>query len=146
MLGNDTTSLTNNDDSTPTTIHLTSVSTIEQLQYLPLVFLSSKPANTHSNNASNPNNPTSSAMTAYDDRPLVHIDEHGHEYTYYLKPMTQSVLYILLIEMMERFAFYGINYTTTAYLTGEYVQYIYSICVQCVKYIYHVLYASFCDT
>jgi POT family proton-dependent oligopeptide transporter len=107
MLGNDTTSLTNNDDSTnPTTIHLTSVSTIEQLQYLPIEFLNPK-TNANSNNNS--------------DRPLVHIDEHGHEYTYYLKPMTQSVLYILLIEMMERFSFYGINYTTTAYLTGEYV-------------------------
>jgi len=30
------------------------------------------------------------------------------------------VVYILLVEMLERFSFYGINYTTTAYLTGEY--------------------------
>jgi POT family proton-dependent oligopeptide transporter len=34
--------------------------------------------------------------------------------------MTQSVILILLVEMLERFCFYGINYTTTAYLTGEY--------------------------
>ena len=34
--------------------------------------------------------------------------------------MTASVIMILLVEMLERFCFYGINYTTTAYLTGEY--------------------------
>ena len=33
--------------------------------------------------------------------------------------MKQAVFFILLIEMLERFSFYGINYTTTAYLTGE---------------------------
>lgn len=34
--------------------------------------------------------------------------------------MKQAVFFILLVEMLERFSFYGINYTTTAYLTGEY--------------------------
>jgi len=34
--------------------------------------------------------------------------------------MKKAVFFILLVEMLERFSFYGINYTTTAYLTGEY--------------------------
>eukprot|EP00970_Alexandrium_tamarense_P016718 scaffold7192_cov203-Alexandrium_tamarense.AAC.4 len=34
--------------------------------------------------------------------------------------MKKAVIFILLVEMLERFSFYGINYTTTAYLTGEY--------------------------
>lgn len=48
------------------------------------------------------------------------MDEAGNEYRYYLNPMKKAVLFILLVEMLERFSFYGINYTTTAYLTGEY--------------------------
>jgi len=48
------------------------------------------------------------------------VDEAGHEYHYYLNPMKKAVFFILLVEMLERFSFYGINYTTTAYLTGEY--------------------------
>jgi POT family proton-dependent oligopeptide transporter len=47
------------------------------------------------------------------------MDEFGHEYKYYLQPMKMAVIYILVVEMLERFSFYGINYTTTAYLTGE---------------------------
>jgi POT family proton-dependent oligopeptide transporter len=48
------------------------------------------------------------------------MDEYGHTYHYYLNPMTSSVIMILLIEMLERFCFYGINYTTTSFLTGQY--------------------------
>ncbi|KAL3904580.1 MAG: hypothetical protein SGILL_010011, partial [Bacillariaceae sp.] len=34
--------------------------------------------------------------------------------------MTYSVIFILLVELLERFSFYGINYTQTAFLTGQY--------------------------
>jgi proton-dependent oligopeptide transporter, POT family len=53
-------------------------------------------------------------------RPIRHIDEDLHETTYYLDPMSHAVIFILLIELLERFAFYGINYTQTSYLTGAY--------------------------
>ena len=53
------------------------------------------------------------------DRPLLHVDEAGNEYKYYLDPMRRAVFFILLVEMLERFSFYGINYTATAYLTGQ---------------------------
>jgi len=53
-------------------------------------------------------------------RPLRHIDDDGQVLTYALRPMWYSVYFILLVELMERFCFYGINYTQTAYLTGVY--------------------------
>ena len=77
-------------------IHLTRISSPCHLQSLPSDFLT--------------NDPT---------KPLLHVDEHGNEYSYYLNPMKKAVIFILLVEMLERFSFYGINYTTTAYLTGE---------------------------
>jgi POT family proton-dependent oligopeptide transporter len=77
-------------------VHLTSISSPDHLRHLTPDFLSGDA-----------------------DRPLLHVDESGHEYTYYLNPMRNSVLFILMVEMLERFSFYGINYTTTAYLTGE---------------------------
>jgi POT family proton-dependent oligopeptide transporter len=77
-------------------VHLTRISSPDHLQHLTADFLSND-----------------------DDRPLLHVDGLGNEYTYYLNPMRRSVLFILLVEMLERFSFYGINYTTTAYLTGE---------------------------
>ena len=94
-------------------IHLTRISEPSHLSSLPPEFLSDS---THYN---------------YKERPLLHIDESskchtttGRQqqqecYTYYLNPMKHAVFYILAIEMLERFSFYGINYTTTAYLTGE---------------------------
>jgi dipeptide/tripeptide permease len=53
-------------------------------------------------------------------RPLQHYTEDGDVTTYSLRPMTYSVIFILLVELLERFAFYGINYTQTSYLTGTY--------------------------
>jgi hypothetical protein len=53
-------------------------------------------------------------------RPLKHTDRNGSACHYALKPLWYSVIFILLIEMLERFACYGINNSQTAYLTGEY--------------------------
>lgn len=73
------------------------VSTEEQLEYLPDECLSGDPV-----------------------RPLRHVDESEEESFYSLTPMTYSVIFILLVELLERFSFYGINYTQTSYLTGVY--------------------------
>jgi proton-dependent oligopeptide transporter, POT family len=55
------------------------------------------------------------------DRPLQHYHEDNVTITTYsLQPMLYSVIVILLVEGIERFVFYGINYTQTSYLTGEY--------------------------
>ena len=54
------------------------------------------------------------------DRPLQHFDEHGTTTQYSLNPMAYSVFFILVIELLERFSFYGINYTQTSFLTGAY--------------------------
>ena len=54
------------------------------------------------------------------ERPLRHIDDSGNEFFYSLKPMQYSVFFILFVELFERFAFYGIYYTQTLYLTGVY--------------------------
>lgn len=78
-------------------MHLTRISDPSHLKGLPQDFLSLDP-----------------------ERPLLHIDEKGNEYKYFLEPMKMSVIFILFVEMLERFSFYGINYTTTAYLTGAY--------------------------
>jgi POT family proton-dependent oligopeptide transporter len=53
-------------------------------------------------------------------RPLRHVDEDEDVYHYALEPMFYSVILILVVELLERFAFYGINYTQTSYLTGAY--------------------------
>jgi proton-dependent oligopeptide transporter, POT family len=53
-------------------------------------------------------------------RPLRHVDESGEESFYALQPMRYSVIFILLVELFERFSFYGLNYTQTSYLTGVY--------------------------
>ena len=102
-------SLASSTNSTTTTqqqkqlqnIHLTRISEVAHLSSLPSEFLTHDPS-----------------------RPLLHIDESSvdgtiTEYKYYLNPMKSCVIFILLVEMLERFSFYGINYTTTAYLTGE---------------------------
>ena len=81
---------------TNSNVHLTRISSPAHLSSLPPEFRTNDP-----------------------HRPLLHVDEAGNEYKYYLQPMKQAVFFILLVEMLERFSFYGINYTTTAYLTGE---------------------------
>ncbi len=57
---------------------------------------------------------------AWRERPLRHVDDLGNEFFYSLKPMKYSVVFILLVELFERFAFYGIYYTQTLFLTGAY--------------------------
>ena len=89
-------STTSNKSAIDSNVHLTRISSPSHLKGLPEDFLSNDPR-----------------------RPLLHVDEQGNEYKYFLNPMKMSVIFILLVEMMERFSFYGINYTTTAYLTGE---------------------------
>lgn len=54
------------------------------------------------------------------DRPLRHVDDKGTVYHYSLSPMKYSVWLILIVELMERFSYYGIYYTMTLYLTGVY--------------------------
>ena len=54
------------------------------------------------------------------ERPLRHVDEHGNVHTYALRPMFYSVIFILMVELLERFCFYGLNYTMTSFLTGAY--------------------------
>jgi len=53
-------------------------------------------------------------------KPLRHLDDQGNEYHYSLNPMMYSVGLILVVELLERFSFYGIYYTQTLYLTGVY--------------------------
>jgi POT family proton-dependent oligopeptide transporter len=59
-------------------------------------------------------------LSGHHVRPLRHVDEEGNESFYHLRPMFYSVIFILLVELLERFSFYGINYTQTSYLTGSY--------------------------
>ena len=73
------------------------VGTMEQVKLLPPEFLSGN-----------------------DERPLKFIDDLEDVMTYALKPMVYSVVIILLVELLERFAFYGVNYTQTSFLTGVY--------------------------
>lgn len=54
------------------------------------------------------------------ERPLRHVNEKGDICTYALQPMFYSVIFILLVELLERFSFYGIQYTQTSFLTGSY--------------------------
>ena len=53
-------------------------------------------------------------------RPLQHCDDQGNIKRYALRPMSYSVIFILLVELLERFSFYGLIYTQTSYLTGVY--------------------------
>jgi POT family proton-dependent oligopeptide transporter len=59
-------------------------------------------------------------LSGIEERPLRHVDEVDQVHHYALEPMFYSVIFILLVELLERFAFYGINYTQTSYLTGAY--------------------------
>jgi len=69
----------------------------EQLKDLPEFFLSNNPK-----------------------EPLQNVDDKGNVFTYSLHPMTYSAMFILLIEGLERFSYYGLTYTQYPYLTGEY--------------------------
>ena len=85
-----------NDDELPNNI-----SRADQLSSLPRVCLNQNPKSKK-------------------ERPLRHVDENGNVSTYGLKPMTYSVIFILIVELLERFSFYGVNYTMTSFLTGAY--------------------------
>lgn len=54
------------------------------------------------------------------ERPLRHVNERGDISHYALNPMQYSVVFILLVELIERFTFYGVQYTQTSFLTGAY--------------------------
>lgn len=100
------------DDDLPT-----NVSEESQLSRLPKECL----ANFDKDNSSEEDGATMIPL-AERERPLRHVDNAGNEYFYSLKPMQYSVIFILLVELFERFAFYGICYTQTLFLTGAYNQ------------------------
>lgn len=54
------------------------------------------------------------------NRPLVHVDAQGNIYTHALNPLKYSVFLILILELLERFSFYGLYMSQTNYLTGSY--------------------------
>lgn len=54
------------------------------------------------------------------ERPLRHVDDMGFAYWYSLSPMKYSVIFILMVELFERFSFYSICYTLTLFLTGAF--------------------------
>ena len=47
-------------------------------------------------------------------------EEEEEERLYVLKPMFYSVVFILLVELLERFAYYGLNFTGVSFLSGVY--------------------------
>ncbi|KAL7536693.1 hypothetical protein ACHAXR_007341 [Thalassiosira sp. AJA248-18] len=53
-------------------------------------------------------------------RPLLHTDGNGNSYAYALNPLKYSVFLILVLELLERFSYYGLYMTQTNYLTGSY--------------------------
>lgn len=53
-------------------------------------------------------------------RPLQYMDDDGSVYTYSLRPLFYSVVFILLIELLERFSYYGLTNTQLEYLVGHY--------------------------
>lgn len=53
-------------------------------------------------------------------RPLQYKDDDGSVYTYSLRPLFYSVVFILLIELLERFSYYGLTNTQLEYLVGHY--------------------------
>jgi POT family proton-dependent oligopeptide transporter len=53
-------------------------------------------------------------------RPLLHTDANGNSHTYSLNPLFHSVFLILILELLERFSFYGLYMSQTNYLTGSY--------------------------
>eukprot|EP00516_Mucochytrium_quahogii_P007565 CAMPEP_0203750124 /NCGR_PEP_ID=MMETSP0098-20131031/4405_1 /ASSEMBLY_ACC=CAM_ASM_000208 /TAXON_ID=96639 /ORGANISM=" , Strain NY0313808BC1" /LENGTH=421 /DNA_ID=CAMNT_0050639277 /DNA_START=352 /DNA_END=1614 /DNA_ORIENTATION=+ len=60
-------------------------------------------------------------FVSYDlSRPLKDVDPKGNEYTYLLKPMFFSVMLVLVVMGMERFAFYGVTVSMFKYVSGEY--------------------------
>jgi POT family proton-dependent oligopeptide transporter len=92
------------------------VNTKEQLMKLPIEYLSENPARPLQHMVES-SCTSSNNKLAIADAPE-NRQEEVHEYA--LNPLTYSVILILTVELLERFAFYGINYTQTSYLTGAY--------------------------
>ena len=59
-------------------------------------------------------------LSGSQQRPLKHVTEKGETFSYCLRPMFYSVIFILMVELLERFSYYGIVYTQTMFLTGAY--------------------------
>ena len=53
-------------------------------------------------------------------RPLLSRDVNGNQYHHYLKPMLNSAMFILLVEFLQLFCFYGVSHTQTAFCEGAY--------------------------
>jgi hypothetical protein len=53
-------------------------------------------------------------------RPLLSRDVDGNEYYHYLRPMLNAAAFIMLVEGLERFCFFGVSYTQTSFLEGAY--------------------------
>lgn len=53
------------------------------------------------------------------ERPLRHVDDQGHVFFYSLKPMRYSVILILMVELLERFSFYGAFVSILTYINVE---------------------------
>ena len=81
--------------TTPTNDKVNLVCTVEQLQDVPEEFLSGD-----------------------DKKPLLSRDVDGKEYKHYLRPMIKGAMFILLVEGLERFAFYGVNFTEQNFVEG----------------------------
>jgi POT family proton-dependent oligopeptide transporter len=90
------------------------VQTWAQLQHLPTDYLNLVDHHHH--------HLSGSGIHHYRDhhRPLVHVDAHGNYYTHALNPLKYSVFIILILELLERFSFYGLYMSQTNYLTGSY--------------------------
>lgn len=80
------------EDELPTNVH-----TVEQLQQLPDECLSN----------------------VNKDRPLRHVDLKGNEFTYSLNPIQYSVGLILVVELMERFAYYSVYVSFYTHWHGQ---------------------------
>jgi len=78
-------------------IKFVNVNTVEQLVSVSHEFLSGNPT-----------------------RPLLSRDVDGNEYEHYLRPMLNAAAFIMLVEGLERFCFFGVSYTQTSFLEGAY--------------------------
>jgi hypothetical protein len=93
-------STTINDEQEPLNhneIKFVNVNTVEQLVSVSHEFLSGNPI-----------------------RPLLSRDVDGNEYQHYLRPMLNAAAFIMLVEGLERFCFFGVSYTQTSFLEGAY--------------------------
>ena len=107
------------DDNIPNNVH-----TIEQLQLLPMDCLNTNnKEHEYDHHDDNDETDTTQHPTTHHQhmrRPLRHVDDRGNVYTYMLQPYKYIIPLILVVEMIERFTYYGVYYTQTLYLTGVY--------------------------